>query len=210
MKTSSKARGRGRNRSQGSRNAGALSHPPQIHPSVSGSKTFRFQAANSVASVAVTSGRLLDLLVMAGSAITSFLLFSSIRLRKIEIWGAPAQGGVAEVCRVEGTGPGPENVKSDISMGVTPAHVHWNPHPDSVTTLWQNANGSSNSSLALITAPQYAVVDVTIDYIMDFLSGDVTAGPTPAGATPGQFYGTTLDGNGLTGSLVPSDYVQLP
>jgi hypothetical protein len=188
--------------------AGALSHPPQIHPAISGSKKFRFTASGGadVQSV-ITQTNLANLLVVATSAVTTSRIFSSVRLRRVEAWCLPAQGLTSQLLSIAGTGAGPENRKSDASMGVTPAHVVWSPAPLSVADLWFEVGGTL--SMFQLTAPGASIVDVTLDFIQNCEDAS-TAGPVPAGATAGVWYGCTLDGNGLTGSMLPVDYLTLP
>jgi len=193
---------------QASANAGSLSHPPQIRPAISGSKTFRFNTqANAASEEAISQANLVDLLVMATSASTSALLFNSIRLRKVEMWAAPQQGGAPAHISVTGTVAGPTNRKSDVSMGVTPAHVRWNPSPNSIADLWYEA-GASSQSLFTITAGNETIVDVTVDYIVQ-CDDNAIAGPVPSGATAGVIYGVPLDGIAAA-IFVPVDYVVLP
>jgi hypothetical protein len=196
-----------RRRGNGTANAGALSHPPQIRPAISGSKTFRFQGQSSQTNQAITQANLLDMLVMALSSTTTALLFNSVRLRKVEMWVAPAQGSGGAVLACAGTVAGPTNRKSDASMGVTPAHVKWNPAPNSISDLWYEA-GSASQSLFTLTYVADAIVDVTIDYIIA-CDDTAIAGPVPAGATPGTIYGVSLDGIS-SNQLQPVDYAILP
>jgi len=189
-------------------NAGALSHPPQIHPAISGSKIFRFICTtNPEAEATVTQANLLQMLVVANTSSTSSLLFSSIRLRKVEAWASPVQGSAPSYVSVTGSRSGPENRKSDYSTGVTPAHVKWNPAPNSLSDLWYHADTIGSDTLLTISCPVTAIVDVAVDFIIA-CKDTAVAGPIPAGATAGTVYGVPLDG--LGGNLLPADYVLLP
>jgi hypothetical protein len=203
-------RSRGRRRGLGSstsRAAGsALSHPPQIRPAIAASKTFRFAVTGSpVAQSVITQTELANLLVVATSSTATSRVFSSVRLRKVEAWALPVQGNQPQSVSISGIGAGPENRKSDQSMGITPAHVRWNPAPNSVADLWFEVGGSLN--MFEITAPTAAVVDVSIDFIQN-CADTATAGPTSVGATAGVWYGVPLDG--LGNFVLPVDYVLLP
>lgn len=108
---------------------------------------------------------------------------------------------------VTGATAGPTNRKSDVSMGVTPAHVRWNPAPLSVADLWYEA-GAVSQGLFTITYPADCIVDVTIDYIMQ-CDDPAIVGPVPAGASVGVIYGVPLDGL-IPGHFQPVDYIALP
>jgi hypothetical protein len=191
----------------GSSSFGPLSHPAQINPAISGSKKFRFTPTSAANDVLINQQELLTVIVMATSAATSANLFSSVRLRKVEVWAAPAQGGASSSVMVSGFGTGPENRKSDRSMGVTPAHIAWSPAPHSLADLWYSAASPISSNIFYITAPVGAIIDVTLDYVID-CEDSVNAGPVPTGATAGVVYGLPLDG--LGGVMPPADYVLLP
>lgn len=184
---------------------GGLEHPPQIHPAISGSKVFRFAVVGADTQTQVTQTELLNMVVVATTATASSRIFSSVRLRKVEAWAAPVQGNAPQLISIAGIGAGPENRKSDSSMGVTPAHVRWNPAPNSVADLWFETGASS--AMFELTVPTNATVDVSIDYVLN-CEDTPTAGPVPAGATAGTWYGVPLDG--LGGNVQPFDYTLLP
>lgn len=174
-------------------------------------KVFRFASNLAMSDTSITVANLLNLLVVALTAATTTRLFRSIRLRKVEAWAIGAQSAASEVIQISGLGDGPANFRSDVSMGITPAHVIWRPAPMSRSSLWYDTGSSEADNLFDITVPVSAIVDVTVEFIVQNpeVAGPA-AGPIPAGATPGSLYGCTLDGGGLAGHLVPSDYVLLP
>ncbi len=192
------------------KNGGALGHPRSLAPDLRLTKTFRFQTTRAV-STAITAQNLLQLMVVATSGITSTRIFQSVRLIKVEVWTIAALGGTSEVVQVTGVGDGPTNVVSDMSMGVSPAHVVWRPRPNSLSALWLNAGVREADNLFLLACPGTSVVDVTLEVIVknDFFASP-GAGPVPAGAATGSIYLCTLDGNGLTGKCTPEDYLLLP
>ncbi len=196
-----------RKNSGGPRFQVAQPHPPPLRPAFSLSKTFRFQATGAVTYESITQTNLSNLIVVALTATTSAKVFSSARLRKVEAWCAPAQGGAGAEIQIVGpnTSPGPENRKSDISMGIQPAHVRWNPVPNSTPDFWFSQAGSAE--MFQLTCPTDTVVDVTLDLILNF-SETATAGPVPVGATPGEWYAVPLDG--LGNNLPPVDWTVLP
>lgn len=185
--------------------------PKQLAPDVRFSKTFRFASAVNVA-VTVTVANMLQLMCVALTATSSVRLFRSIRLVRVECWAIGAIGGAPEVVRVSGIGDGPQSVASDMSMGVRPAHVVWRPPARSRSSLWYDTGSSEADGLFEIDAPSGTVFDLTLEVLMvnNFDSGSATAGPVPAGASPGAIYLCSLDGNGLTGKFVPEDYLLLP
>lgn len=198
-------------RSMGPRAGGPLSHPPQLHPEITGSKIFRFQSTGAFSGT-ITMQFLLQLFVIALTNATSSRLWRSIRLRKVSAWLAPSQGGAAAEISIAGIGAGPENRVADSSMGVTPAHVVWRPAVQSLAGLWvqsgAQAYGGEGVGMFEATFPTNTVIDVSLDYI--FADEDTAvSGPTPAGATAGVVYVVPLDGS-AAGVLVPQDYNALP
>jgi len=185
---------------------GPLSYPPSISPAIRVNKTFRF-TAQSATSKTITQTNLQQLLVVANTAATSSVLFSSIRLRRVECWASPAQGAAPVEVSIFGVQAGPENRKSDVSLGVTPAHVRFRPAKNSTADLWYESNSLGSQSIFTIQFPATATVDVNVDLVINS-TGTSVAGPIPAGAVAGTLYGVPLDGIG--GTLTPVDYVLLP
>jgi hypothetical protein len=188
-----------------------MSRPPPLRPELQLSKIFRFQT-NGPGGSTVTVANLLNVLVTAVTAGTTARLIRSIRLRKVEAWSIGALGGTSENIQIVGFGDGPSNMRSDSSMGVTPAHVTWRPAPASRSALWYDSGVSETDNLFSIDYPQSAIVDVTLELIL--ASGILTpgiAGPATAGATALNVYGCTLDGTGRTGGgkIQPVDFSAL-
>lgn len=188
---------------------GGGNHPPMLRPQYSGSKTIRFQSSNTVAAVLVTAQNLLQLTVVALTSTATSRLWSSVRLRKVEAWCIGAQNAASEKLSIVGVGAGPQNFVADLSMGVQPAHVVWRPSAASLASFWYEQGVRETDNLFQISAPASTVIDVSVDWIMDTASGFI-AGPVPAGATAGDIYCATLDGNGVTGVIVPQDYTPVP
>jgi len=206
-----KSLGNGRRRGVGGFPRQAIAHPPTFDPSIRLLKKFRFiQGGTPSANVAISSLNLVQMIVMAKTAVTTALLIDSLKLLKVEAWQATAQGSAATSVDVSGPQSlaGPENRKTDISVGVQPAHVVWSPAPQSASSFWIDSN--SSQEMFRISCPPTTIVDVTVELILLFNPGEATAGPIPAAATAGVIYGCTLDGNGLTGNLTPADWTLLP
>jgi hypothetical protein len=187
---------------------GALSHPRQIKPAISGSKVIRYQSTSSSNQEAITQAGISESIVVATSAVTTTRIFSSTRIRKIEMWSAPAQGSSSSYLSVVGDQADPQNRVSDLSMAVTPAHVVWRPTVGSLADLWYQ-NGATSLVLCLITCPADTVIDMTFDFICQCNDATLYAGPVPAGATAGTFYAPVLDQGG-SGAFEPQDYPVLP
>jgi hypothetical protein len=189
-------------------NRGALSHPRQIHPAISGSKVIRYQSTSAATQEAITQQDISETLVVATSAVLTTRIFSSTRIRKIEMWSAPAQGSASSYLSVVGDQADPQNRVADTSMGVTPAHVVWRPTANSVADLWYQ-NQATSQVLCLITCPADTIIDMSFDFIMQCNDASIYAGPVPVGATPGVLYAPVLDQGG-SGNFLPQDYPVLP
>jgi hypothetical protein len=195
-----------------------LPHPPQIKPSIEVmGKRFRFQLPTTTANqVAVTVKNLLQLLVFTTGAANSNRLLSSVRLRRVEVWSIPTNSNTGNVfirTAVQGLGQGPENLQSDVAVGVEPAYVSWRPAAQSNSALWQSTGINEAQALFEVSALAGAGIQTFLDLTMDFIMFDddsAVAGPVPAGATAGTLYCCTLDGSGVNGLFIPVDYLVLP
>ena len=188
-----------------------LGHPPQINPSIRLVKVFRFQT-NATAAVNITAALLLDLLAVGNTAGTNaYRLFRSIRVHKVECWGIGAIGAASEYISVTGAGVGPENRRTDTSMGVTPAHVAWRPAPGSQSSFWRQTGTSETDVMFVLNLPGSCVVHLTLEFIMQCADGAATAvsaANTPAAATVGTLFCANLDGK-TSGKIPPQDYTVL-
>jgi hypothetical protein len=196
----------------------SFDQPPQLKPEIRLSKIFRYQRTGvaSGAAVPITAGDLLNIYVVALTATTTARLFRSVRLQKVEAWCPPTALGAAAQNQISivGDGLGPENVASDIAMGVRPGHVVWRPPKKSQIELWfQSGEAEANAVFEINqSAPQGTIIDVTVEFIMADSFDGAVAGPVPAAATAGLVYVVPLDGNiGAGASLyTPVDYATLP
>jgi hypothetical protein len=187
----------------------AIPHPPPVSPQVHLHQRLRFtcQTTPSV-NQAITNLSLLGAIYVASDAVTGWKLFSAVRLRKVEVWAAPVQGGAPAAVRVQfdeaGTAEpsGSTKVHSDTSMGIEPAHVVCSPDPKSACAFWQ---GSSGATMFLLTCPVGAVIDLVVDYKRDQTVAPLQVNNALVGATVGQLYYRGLDGLALAGTTLPAD-----
>jgi len=159
----------------------------------------------------ITKKNILQLYVMAATAVTSFRLWRSARVISVEIWNQPiALGGANLETSVSGIGSGPENVKSSFASGVTPAHIRWSPVPLSQNGLWFETGTNENDGLfAIVLNSSQAVIDVTLEVIFADQFDGQQAGEVPAGAAAGGIYMDYLDGI-ASGKIAPVDFTTLP
>jgi hypothetical protein len=193
------------------RNNGAQLGPPEFVPTIKDRRhKFRF-LAGSPSTVSITRQNLLNLYVMATTATATARIIEAIRLRKIELWTQPpVLGNPPITAQVEWLGTNsPSIVHSDTAMGVRPAHVMTKPPPTSSNQWWSISGSVETDVLFALTFPTGTVIDITCE--LRFVEQEApTAGPVVLGATPGQIYGATLDGNGVSGVLPPIGYTVLP
>lgn len=217
MGSKSKRNQRKANRRQrtgrGGRSSVGGMRPPPFAPTVKVNHKFRFTGAIGSATtlVAITRANLLNLLVTAISAITTVRTFEAVRLKKVEMWtNAPALGSAPTYCQLEWEGENsPSTILSDTSMGVQPAHLVSIPPPSSSNRWWSMSGSQETDNLFGVMMSTGGVIDVSVEArLVDVESP--TAGPVPAGATIGQLYACTLDGNGVGGVLSPLGYNALP
>jgi hypothetical protein len=195
----------------------ARDEPPQLSPEIRLSKIIRYQRSGNAAggNIPITAGNLLNTFVVAITAATTSRLIRSLRVVKVEAWQPPIAlgAGAQALLSITGTGLGPENVSSDLAMGIRPAHIVWKPLPLSQVGLWLESGEAEANGIFVFDAAvlQGTIVDVTIEFILADIADSAVAGPVPAGATAGQLYVPPLDGNIGAGALfVPVDYTLLP
>jgi hypothetical protein len=161
--------------------------------------TFRFSSTAS-ALTTITRKNLLNLVLMANTAITTSRLFGAIRLRRVEIWTEPlALGSAQEATSLEWIGENsPSTLLSDTPSGITPAHIRTTP-PKFASERWWCISGSQEADGLFIigqpTAAAASTVDVSVD--IRFVDNEAAvAGDVPAGASAGEVYYNYLDGIG--------------
>lgn len=176
--------------------------PPAYLPDICLGRVFRFQASQALSNATVSPDDLSNLIVMADSANTSKRLFASVKLKKIEVWGAMASDLVPVTASVEFIGGdaaassygSKKELHSDTSMGSSrPAHVTAKPSSKAFASVWFNCYSASAAAIALITCPDNSIIDVHVTFVMKNTELE-KAGPAPTGATAGRIYYCPLTG----------------
>jgi hypothetical protein len=171
---------------------------------------FRFENGTNNGTYNITRGNLLNMVLVATSAVTTVRPFEAVRLRKVEMWANPvALGSAPSNIQIEWLGENsPSTVISDTGMGVRPGHVASVPPPSSSNRWWSISGTSESDVMFSMTIPADSVIDVTVE--LRFVEQEPpTAGEVPAGATIGQVYGDYLDGI-ASSKLVPVGFTLLP
>lgn len=177
-------------------------HPPQINRlELTHSATLRFLSASvSAGRTNVTFQNLLDLMLVATTATVGIDLFQAVRVRRVRMWRAisgttPSFTPTSLSLEFAGdtTGiVGDQDIHTDTSMGVVPAHISARPSNNSLSSKWQV---SSNNTAFYMFAPTGTVIDVELSYRSQF-GPNVNAAAQNAlvGATAGTQYLRGLDG----------------
>jgi hypothetical protein len=197
----------GRSRAQ---NAMLVVRVPQYVPTISLSHKFRFNSGSNSGGFSITRQRLLNLLQVATSAITTVRLIEGVRLKLVEMWTNPvALGSTPTTLQLEWFGENsPSTLISDFSMGVNPAHVRAMPPASSSNRWWSMSGSQETDPLFSLSIPANTIIDITVELRL-VESETPTAGDIPAGASLGQLYGNYLDGL-VSGKLAPDGYTALP
>jgi len=187
-----------------------LGHIPPFTPTISLSHKFRFVNGANAGSFTITRANILNMLLYTPTAVTSVRLLEAARLLAVECWTNPvALGSPASNLTVEWLGEnGPSTLMSDISVGVTPAHIRTSPPRDSSCRWWSMNGNLETDPLFTLGLPTNSTIDITVE--MRLVEAEApTAGDIPAGASIGQLYGDFLDGL-ASGKLTPVGYIALP
>jgi hypothetical protein len=183
-----------------------ISHPPQI-PSYEIRHGVRLRfASNAAVSQAITFQNLLDTIVFAATAVLGYDVFSSVKIRRVQVWALPVIGNAATVS-VQFAGAvagaiGDQKLHSDTSMGIQPAHVSARPAPKSLAANYQ-LPGSGTAFF--LVCPTGSVVDVELSFVGSFDIA-VAAQNALVGATVGATLLRGLDGLAVSATKLPTVY----
>jgi hypothetical protein len=199
-----------RSRGQNRQNAALVVRVPQYVPTISLSHKFRYNSGANSGGFSITRARLLNLLQVATSAITTVRLIEGIRLRSVSMWTNPVALGMSPAAlQLEWFGENsPSTLVSDISMGINPACIRTKPPRLSSSQWWSLSGSQETDPLFSITVPANTIIDIVVDLRL-VESEAPTAGDVPAGAVLGQLYGNYLDGI-ASAKLSPDGYAVLP
>jgi hypothetical protein len=178
-----------------------MEHPPQINGyEITHEKRLRFTVTAAVAAQVITYQNLLDLVLVATTAVAGFDLFDLVKVKAVEVWSAAALGTPTSCSVSFVTATVDRSVHTDTSLGVKPAHVSAVPNSQSLASFWQ---ASAAGNAFVIQAPAGSIVDCTLCF------RTASATPTAAqnalvAATPGEVYFRGLDGLAAAGTNFPS------
>lgn len=208
-----------KNHRKNRKGSSSKSLPPQLTTSIRFRHKFRFIADEVPSDVSntstITANQFCGLLVQGHSLGLSYSTIRSVRILDVEMWamyaGSTAEGVnpftpvslYIEYPNTPNVGPGgPDSRRSDTSMGTaTPAHVRYPPPRNSISGQWLNR---SDQPVLVLKYPRGAVLDVTLDIVLED-SSSVTAVGTTA-AIPGVNYLLALDWGGGGYRWTPVDY----
>jgi hypothetical protein len=174
-----------------------ISHPPQIRGiQLTHSATVRFKVITATALAPITFQNLLDTFLVATSAVAGYDVFQAVRIRRVRVWGMPQIGATnsvaLEFAGVTAGSTGDQQIHTDTSMGVQPAHVDARPSPRSLASDYQVSSAAVAFNLSV---PAGAVVDCELSFRgATYGIATVAAQNALAGANTGSFYVRGLDG----------------
>ncbi len=180
-------------------------NPPMFRSNLVFSHKFRFEASAAFNGL-ITSTSILGACGGIGTVTntTIALWTTSVKVRSVELWAAPAALGAGATVSINwfGANNSPNLEVSDTSLSTAfNAHVISKPPPSSTASFWQRAAVSTN--MFTLVVPTGAVVDLEVDMVM--ADQDVAlATAAPATAVVGTVYYLALDFVSLaTHVLVP-------
>lgn len=170
-----------------------LYHPPALkNRNVKWSTRLRFLQTAASLQVNFSETQVMNTVIVAATAITGYQLFSSARIKFIEMWAMSAVGGVPQTvtCTFNGLGIGDAFTSTDTSIGIEPAHVKVKPRKLSLAAMFFSSSGNI---LFTLGGPANTIIDVGIEFVYDWTSSNAATGAL-VGATPGATYLRGLDG----------------
>jgi len=129
-----------------------------------------------------------------------------VRLKAVEVWGIAALGTPASVTVIFGDTNnvgqyGDQQIHTDTSMGVEPAHVLARPKAKTGTALFQD--GASANIAFVLVCPSGSVIDLMLEFVSNPALVN-TASAALVAATPGAWYYRGLDGLAKAATNLPS------
>jgi len=182
-----------------------MNHIPMLLNAPTFNHTFRFTCTAALNQHPLIAVWFAGLIQVAATAIVSYPIFNTFRIRSITIWGAIPQALTPVTVSVEYLGgnqfDSKRQIVSDTSIGSNSiAVVKARPNINSSANYYQ---GISNNIMCYLNAPINSIVDVNISstIINNYNQDQAPSGIVIAGGTVGEVYYGRLDGP--TGSVQP-------
>lgn len=177
------------------------SQPPAISSFNPNRYRLRFGAIGGGAVYTIGVNDLYDCVCMAVSTTAARRLFSAIRVRKVELWGAPVSSstptGNSVSIRDLSITPngGSQALVSDTHLGADrPSHVVWRPRQGSMASEWLPS--TSTAALLNVLCSQGSILDIEFDAVIgaqpSLVNSAVGAAIT---SVLGEIYVRALDSN---------------
>lgn len=193
------------------------SFPPQIDLAPIQTMTFRYVAASTTTST-IYRRNLMCLIMSQNVTLVLGTIFESVRLKKVEIWGASATSDINfSTVSLEWEDPrGNTKIVTDSGTVNKPAHIVCKPPRESTVAMWSNLITTYvNEPLFFIAYSAGSIIDVTVNFSI----GNGTTNNasyitrTTASTTLGLYYlnldNSNAAGNGNGGvALLPAPSVQ--
>jgi hypothetical protein len=168
-----------------------MEHPPQIDRyEVTHKCRMRFTVLATTAGTNITFQNMLDMILIATSAVAGVDLFDLVRIRSVECWGQAALGTPNTISINFNSTTGDQSLHTDTSLGVKPAHVLAIPSNKSLASFWQPSAGGNAFRIACVAG---SVLDISLSFKT---SSNAPTAPSSAlvGATTGELYFRGADG----------------
>jgi len=144
------------------------SFPPSIDLAPIQTMTFRFVASSgSNLSSTIYRRNLLCLIMSQSVTLVLGSIFESVRLKKVEIWGASVTSDINfSTVSLEWEDPrGNTKIITDSGTVNKPAHIVCKPPKDSTVAMWSNFNTTYvNEPLFFIAFGAGSIIDVTLNF----------------------------------------------
>ncbi len=177
----------------------STTHPPELTYEITHNRRLRFTVTAAVVNQQITFQNLLDLILIATTAIAPYDLYDLVKIRMVTVWSQAALGTPTTVQCVFNTSSGDRSIHTDTSLGIRPACVHARPSTESLASFYTNSGGGAAFQ---ITAPAGSIIDLDLNF-RDTPGAGVAAANASVGATVGSVFYRGLDGLAAAGSNFP-------
>jgi len=147
----------------------AFSHPMQLPTyAVVHHARMRFLVNAAITAQQISWVNLIDTINFVTTATSVYNVFRAVKLNFVEMWDTSALGAASSLAIIfnetDTNLSSNQNMITDISMGVIPAHVKARPPNKSLSREWHIGAGPNNTNAFALWTSASAVIDVDLSF----------------------------------------------
>jgi len=177
----------------------SFDHPRQISGyGITHRKRMRFLVGAAITAQVITYSNLIDTIGFVWSATGGYNVFRSVKVNFIEMWDTSALGAASSLgflfAENDANESGTQQMITDISLGVIPAHLKASPSKQSLTSKWHAGFGPNNTTAFTLWASASCIIDVDLSFVASATGAVNGTANALVGANVGAIFYRGLDG----------------